>query len=101
MLNRLRGISEVSGQPIGERLHELRHASVIGFLEHRLVYRRSLISRSRPHGPLYAPNHRDAANVVPSRAVLDWPQSDVVYPHDKRAASRRYAARQSSGKLSR
>jgi hypothetical protein len=47
--------SEVSGQPIRERLHELRHAPVIGFLEHRLVHRRSVISCGRPHGPLYAP----------------------------------------------
>jgi hypothetical protein len=32
-------------------LHELRHALVIGFLEQRLVYRRSVISCGRPHGP--------------------------------------------------
>jgi len=32
-------------------LHELRHASVIGFLEHRLVYRRNLMFCGRPHGP--------------------------------------------------
>jgi hypothetical protein len=80
-------------------LYELGHASVIGFLEHHLVYRRSLIFCARPHGPLYAPNHRDAANVVPSRTVFDWPQSDIVYPHDQRAALRRHAARQGLGKL--
>jgi hypothetical protein len=72
---------------------------VIGFLEHHLVYRRSLISCGRPQGPLYAPNHRNAANVVPSRAVLDWAQSDIVYPHDQRAALCRHAARQGVGKL--
>jgi MFS family permease len=91
--------SEVSGQPISERLHELRHASVIGFLELRLVYRGSPISCGRPHWPLYAPNHRDAANVVPSPAVLEWPQTDIVYPHDQGAALRRHAARQGLGKL--
>src|SRR5271165_1301320 len=91
--------SVVSAQPIRERLRELRHASVIRFLEHRLVYRRSVISCGRPHGPLYGPNHRDAADVVPSRAVLDWPQSDIVYAHDQRAALRRHAARQGLGKL--
>jgi hypothetical protein len=47
--------SEVSGQPIRERFHELGDPSVIGFLEHRLVYRRSLIFCGRPYGPLYAP----------------------------------------------
>ena len=99
VIRRLRGISEVSGQPIRERLHELRHASVIGFLEPRLVYRGSPISCGRPHWPLYAPNHRDAANVVPSPAVLEWPQSDIVYPHDQGAALRRHAARQGLGKL--
>jgi hypothetical protein len=91
--------SEVSGQPIRERLHELRHTSVIGFLEHLLVYRRSVISCGRPHGPLYAPNHCDAANVVPSRAVLDWPQNDIVYAYDQRAALRRHAGRQGLDKL--
>ena len=91
--------SEVSGQPIRERLHELGHASVSGFLEHHLVYRRSLIFCRRPNGPPYAPNHRDAANVVPSRAILDWPESDIVYPHNQRAPLRRYAAPEGLAKL--
>ena len=51
------------------------------------------------HGPPYALDHRDAANVVPSPAVLDWPKRDIVYPHDQRAAIRRHAARQCFGKL--
>jgi hypothetical protein len=71
------------------------------FVERNLTEGRSsllaLILCGRPHGPLCAPNHRDAAYVVPSRAVLDWPQSDIVYPHDQRAA--RHAARQGLGKF--
>ena len=91
--------SKVSGQPIRERLHELGNASAIRFLEPRLVYRRLMIFCGRPHGPLNAANHGDAANVVPCRAILECPQSDVVYPHGQRAALRRYAARQGLGKL--
>jgi len=93
------GISEVSGEPVRKRLPKLGHAAVIGFLEPYLVYRGSPISCGRPHWPLYAPNHRDAANVVPSPAVLEWPQSDIVYPHDQGAALRRHAAGQGLGKL--
>jgi hypothetical protein len=47
---------EVSRNPICERLHKLRHTSVIGFLDHHLVDRRNLISCDRADGPLYAPS---------------------------------------------
>jgi hypothetical protein len=95
------GFSEISGQPIRERLNELGHTLAIRFVDQRLIDRRSLISCRRPDGPLCAPDRRDPADVVPSRAVLDRPQREIVYPRDQRAALRRQTARQGLGKLMR